>query len=112
MKKELRQEVYKKYNGSCAYCGNKIEYKDMQVDHVIPKRVKGCTDDIDNLMPTCRLCNHYKRGYTLYQFKYWLLAGLIDRIRKIYIVKVAEKYGMVEFHEWDEKFYYEKQEQI
>lgn len=109
MKKEIRLQVYNKYDGHCAYCGNKIEYKDMQVDHIIPQRVNGSTNDIENLMPSCRMCNHYKRGYTLYQFKEWLLAGIIERIKKIYIVKVAERYGMITFHEWDKKFYYEKE---
>ena len=35
--KETRHKVYAKYNGRCAYCGRWIEYKDMQVDHFIPK---------------------------------------------------------------------------
>ena len=108
MKKEIRLQVYNKYDGHCAYCGNKIEYKDMQVDHIIPQRVNG-SNDIENLMPSCRICNHYKRGYTLYQFKEWLLAGIIERIKKIYIVRVAEKYGIITFHEWNKKFYYEKE---
>ena len=106
MKKEIRQQVYNKHNGHCAYCGCELEYKDMQVEHIKPQRVGG-TDDIENLIPTCRLCNHYKRGNDLDSFRNWLLGGLIDRIRKIYIVRVAEKYGMVTFHEWDKKFYYE-----
>ena len=38
MKKEERKIVYDKYNGHCAYCGKKIDYKEMQVDHLIPKR--------------------------------------------------------------------------
>ena len=36
MKKSKRLEVFQKCNGHCAYCGEKIEYKDMQVDHVKP----------------------------------------------------------------------------
>lgn len=35
--KKIREIVYKKYNGHCAYCGCKIEYKDMQIDHIVPK---------------------------------------------------------------------------
>lgn len=27
--KKLRQEIYDKYNGHCAYCGCEIELKDM-----------------------------------------------------------------------------------
>lgn len=38
--KKTRIKVYDKffrnYIGRCAYCGCEIEYKDMQVDHVIP----------------------------------------------------------------------------
>lgn len=34
--KDERMAVYKKTNGHCAYCGCELEYKDMQVDHVIP----------------------------------------------------------------------------
>jgi hypothetical protein len=107
MNKKIRQQIYDKYNGHCAYCGNPIQYKDMQIDHVIPQRQANSTDDINNLLPTCRTCNHYKRGYTLYQFKEWLLGGLIERIKKIYIVKVAERYGMITFNQWNKKFYYE-----
>lgn len=37
MNKKQRLEIYDKYNGHCGYCGRSIEYKDMQVDHMIPK---------------------------------------------------------------------------
>lgn len=36
--KAIRQAVYAKFGGKCAYCGREIAYKDMQVDHFIPKR--------------------------------------------------------------------------
>lgn len=36
--KKIRQQVYDKCGGHCAYCGKEIAYKDMQVDHVVPKR--------------------------------------------------------------------------
>lgn len=38
MTKEERLKVYNKYGGRCAYCGREIEYKDMQVDHIVPKQ--------------------------------------------------------------------------
>ncbi len=41
MKKEDRLKIYRKYDGHCAYCGKSIEYKDMQVDHLVPKN-RGC----------------------------------------------------------------------
>lgn len=61
MKEKQRQYVYEKYGGHCAYCGEHIEYKDMQVDHINPKR-NGGVDSVENYNPSCRLCNHYKRA--------------------------------------------------
>ena len=59
-----RQAVYEKLGGHCAYCGKKIEIKNMQIDHLQPKS-RGGTDDFENLLPSCRSCNHYKRADTL-----------------------------------------------
>jgi hypothetical protein len=102
-----RKAVYNKYNGRCAYCGCKIDFKDMQVDHVVSKR-NGGKDDITNLNPACRLCNHYKNADPLESFRNWALGGVIQRLMKIYIFRVALKYGMVEIKDWDKKFYFEK----
>lgn len=103
-----RDAVYKKYNGKCSYCGDNIELKNMQVDHIVPIR-DGGTDEYDNLNPTCRMCNHYKRGDNLESFRQWKLGKLINRLNKIYIFRMAVKYGMVEIKYWDRKFYYEKE---
>lgn len=60
--KKTRVAVYKKFDGHCAYCGRHIAYNDMQVDHFKPQRAwnpeDSGTDDIENLMPSCRMCNH------------------------------------------------------
>ncbi len=108
MTKQIREQVYQKYNGRCAYCGHEIAIKDMQVDHIIPKRLGG-SDSIENYNPSCRTCNHYKRATRLEAWREYFLGELSSRISKIYIVKVAERYGMVTFNEWDKKFYFEKE---
>jgi len=121
MKKEIRQKVYEKFGGRCAYCGFKIEYKDMQVDHLYPQRLSNLWDyteeerakceelknDFNNLMPSCRNCNHYKRADLLESFRRSMLT-LTDRIRQIYIVKVAIKFGLLELKNFDGKFFFEK----
>lgn len=70
--KKTRIAVYKKYDGHCAYCGRHIAYNDMQVDHFKPQKAwnpeDSGTDDIENLMPSCRMCNHYKRAHDLVNF--------------------------------------------
>ena len=110
--KTERIEIYNKYGGRCAYCGRKIELKDMQVDHIIPKRLRNSKDWVDSMKnwnPSCRRCNHYKRASSVEYFRL-MLKTLHDRVRDIYICKVAEDYGIIEVKEWDGKFYYEKGE--
>ena len=60
--KSIRMTVYQKCDGHCAYCGCDLEYKDMQVDHVVPLNgwSEHGTDTVDNMLPACRSCNHYK----------------------------------------------------
>ncbi len=101
-----RQSVLEKYNNHCAYCGCEITLKTMQVDHKLSKHLGG-TDDFNNLMPSCSLCNHYKRSHRLQYFKH-LLIDMRRKLQKVYIFRVAEKYGMIEWKEWDNKFYFEK----
>ena len=114
--KKQRQEVYEKYNGHCAYCGKPLEIKNMQVDHIIPQRQgyyideqEKNTDSFDNLNPSCRQCNHYKRAKSLERFRELLLT-LHERIAKNYICKVAEDYGVIQIKPWDGKFYFETRE--
>ena len=120
--KVRREKVWDKYNHHCAYCGNDLEYKDMQVDHFIPQRLAWWfkTDvyiskynlprdinHINNLMPSCRRCNHYKRSELPENFRE-TMKTIHDRIAQIYICKVAKDYNIIEFHPWDGLFYFEK----
>lgn len=109
IRKETRQKVYEKYNGRCAYCGRKIEYKDMQVDHFVAKRGwnEQGTDDISNLMPSCRMCNHYKRANTLETFRIYI-QEIPRKLRNNYIYKVGVAYGNVIENEKPIEFYFEK----
>ena len=94
--KAIRQAVYDKYNGRCAYCGREIAYKDMQVDHFVAKRGwnESGSDDISNLMPSCRMCNHYKRANSLETFRYYI-QEIPRKLRENYIYKVGVVYGNV-----------------
>lgn len=49
--KKQRLEVYNKFGGRCAYCGHKIEYKDMQIDHIKPVLHNWSEEDKANLLP-------------------------------------------------------------
>lgn len=104
--KAERRQVYEKYDGHCAYCGKKIKYNDMQVDHKIPLRLGGA-DDMSNYMPACRSCNHYKRGNSLEGFRK-LVEDIPKKLeRDSYIYRVGLDYGLVEPHKTNVVFYFE-----
>lgn len=100
--KKTRLEVYAKYGGHCAYCGKEIEYKDMQLDHLIPRqreRFKKYTEEeiecFENYMPSCRRCNHYKRAHSLETFRKMIEEIPSKLFRDNYIYKVGQDYGIV-----------------
>jgi DNA-directed RNA polymerase subunit RPC12/RpoP len=79
-----RKLIYNKFDGHCAYCGKKILYKEMQVDHIVPihrgssdKEVKAYkegidirgTDENENLNPSCRACNIRKSNMSIEDFR-------------------------------------------
>lgn len=105
MNSAIRKRVLDKYNKKCAYCGKDISFEEMKIDHFVPKS-KGGDDDLDNLMPACEICNHYKDSHNINKFKY-LMLNITKKIKKLYIVKVAMRYGIIEFKEFSE-FYYER----
>ncbi len=120
MNKKLRELVYQKYNGRCAYTGSPLK-GDWQVDHVVPKRLGG-TDDIDNLMPAQRIVNHYKRALSLDQFRNIWLGGLHKRLKKLpkqprversvrrkaYLLEVADLFDITPDKPFKGVFYFEE----
>ena len=113
MNKKQREKVWLKYNKHCAYCGKKLDYKDMQIDHLKPLAYAPFPNDkysyvhsFENLMPSCRRCNHYKRANSLEQFRL-LINTLHERIISQYISKVAIDYGIIEIKPFSGKFYFE-----
>ena len=107
--KEKRILVWNKYNHHCAYCGREIAYKDMQVDHFIPQSLicDSETDDLSNLMPSCRSCNHYKRDHSLETFRRYIVE-IPKKLKQNYIYKIGLIYGNVIENEKPIKFYFEE----
>jgi 5-methylcytosine-specific restriction endonuclease McrA len=122
-----RQEVYNKCGGHCAYCGEEITIKEMQVDHIIPvsffsdhirsnKRVpkflshlKGIdVNHIDNLFPSCRVCNKWKSAFDLEFFR----SELSEQVRRLNDYssnyRIAKRYGLINEVNIPIVFYFEK----
>jgi HNH endonuclease. len=65
-----RNAVHQKYGGHCAYCGEEITVREMQVDHIHPQFLSHWEKDFDinrfeNLNPACRKCNHFKHSFPI-----------------------------------------------
>lgn len=104
--KKVREVVYKKYDGHCAYCGQKISLSEMRVDHFVPL-YNGGEDSISNYMPACKQCNYYKDTFTLEKFR-----GNVELIPhklhdQMFIFRLAEKYGILSAERKPIKFYFE-----
>lgn len=123
MKKELRERIYNKYNGRCAYCGTPIPITEMQVDHLQPNWhnlsdeeskqrgiVKG-TDNESNLMPSCRMCNYYKGANPLEEFRRRIATTLIPNVTEKFNVRLAQRYGLINIGRWDGNFYFERKQE-
>lgn len=124
MKKALREQVYKKFNGRCAYCGCELPKKGFHVDHIIPQDryseqhqcliVDGrkFTDyglhDLQNLNPACRRCNLWKRVSSLEEFRSEIEAQK-ERLKNYSAgFRLAQDFGVVISTNDPVKFYYEK----
>lgn len=66
------------------------------------------SDDIDNLNPSCRMCNYYKRMNDLETFRNNLSDMLMRNVRRPFDYRLALKYGLVKENVQKVKFYYEK----
>lgn len=106
---KIRKQVYEKYGGHCAYCGCELEYKDMQVDHVASVYWNNGGNEIDNLMPACRMCNFYKSTFTLDKFRE-RLQSLTERLDRDFTYRLAKKYGIITERKEPVVFYFERLE--
>lgn len=107
LSKSERMQVYEKCKGHCAYCGCKLEYKDMQVDHIESLK-RGGADELSNMLPACRSCNHYKHTLDVEEFRRYL-GGISHRLMRDNIpFQVAVKFGLVRHMGDNVTFYFER----
>ena len=107
--RKIREEVYQKYNGHCAYCGCPISIKEMQVDHLESVYAHNGENEMDNYMPSCRQCNLYKSTFDLETFRKRLKEVMFENLRSTFQYCMALKYGFIEEKENQKiKFYFEK----
>ena len=87
-----RAQVYAKYDGCCAYCGRRITFRELDIDHFVPKS-KGGGNELQNLFPSCQRCNRMKADLTIEEFRKEIAsrANLLQD-------HVAVAYGLAKLH--------------
>lgn len=103
--KKIRQQVYDKCGGHCAYCGREIAYKDMQVDHIHPQ-YRGGKDDMENLNPSCRMCNFRKGTLSIEHFRKEI-EYQAEGVCKTFQGRMSLAYGLIERVNKPIVFYFE-----
>lgn len=120
LNKDVRQIVYDKCGGHCAYCGCEITLKQMQVDHIQPHwhtlteqqaNKSGITKgshDFENLNPSCARCNNWKSTYNLEQFRKVVETSLFRLNRDTPNFRLARDFGLIKETPINVVFYFEK----
>jgi len=60
-KKTLKSYIYERDNRKCRFCGQKLLFKQVSLDHYLPRSKSG-PDDVFNLVLSCRKCNKFKKS--------------------------------------------------
>ena len=120
MKKKLREQVYNKHGGKCAYCGKSLLQSQMQVDHIKPlfrswsdnelvyRGLERGKNDADNLNPSCVRCNRWKATYTLEEFRIEIKAQLARVTRDSAGFRLALDYNQIKATDKPVLFYFER----
>ncbi len=58
-------------SGKCYYCGKKVVYKNITMDHIIPL-ARGGRSTRDNLVPACKECNTKKKNMLSVEWEEYL----------------------------------------
>ena len=63
-----KQELMRRQNNTCAYCGNRKTARTLEIDHIVPV-VRGGPNDKSNLQVICAPCNQRKGIQTDEEFR-------------------------------------------
>ena len=65
---DLRRALWEAQNRRCGYCGTKIGFCEVTVDHIIPLS-RGGPDCMDNMICSCKPYNELKGNRTVEEFR-------------------------------------------
>ena len=64
---KVRHRILNRDNFTCQYCGAKLKWGELHIDHIIP-RSKGGKNEDSNYLAACQRCNSSKCDRSLEEF--------------------------------------------
>jgi 5-methylcytosine-specific restriction endonuclease McrA len=111
--KLLRGKVFNKTDRKCWYCGNPIDIKTFEVDHIQPiYRGQECDPElllIDNLAPSCKPCNRFKTVFTVDEFREELELQVERGLKNSVNFRNANRFGLIKVINNPVVFYFERE---
>lgn len=111
---KIRDLIYNKYAGKCAYCGYEIERNKFHIDHIKPKRrhLKEFygTDELENYNPSCKSCNSSKGAFDLEDWRREISLKELRLFNNESNYRICLRFDLVKKTDNNVKFYFEKVE--
>ncbi len=67
--------------GHCHYCGKKVAYSEITMDHLVPL-ARGGRSTKDNLVPCCKDCNNLKKSMLPLEWEEYLASTAKENEQK------------------------------
>lgn len=121
IKKEVRIEVFNKFNQKCAYCGCLISFEKFHIDHIKPIfrgykdgeiGIQKGTNTIENLNPSCASCNSSKSTFSIEKWRKELELKASRIRRDSSTFRILERFNLVAQVNEKVFFYFEKNERL
>jgi len=111
--KIVREIVYNKYGGRCAYCGCRLNNTSFVIDHIKAlrrgerdKNKKG-SNAIENFNPSCFSCNSSKGVFTIEQWRSELAQKKKRLNRDSSSYRIILRFKLIQENDVPIKFYFE-----
>lgn len=111
---KIRDSIFQKFNGHCAYCGCKISRNKFHIDHIKPLKrhanpgeIKG-PNTLENYNPSCISCNSSKNSYSLEIWRKELSLKIMRLNRDSSQYCLMKRFGLIYESDKPVIFYFEK----
>ncbi len=110
---DARRALWEDQNRRCGYCGRKIGFSEVTVDHIIPLS-RGGPDCGENMICSCRPCNEFKRNRTIEEFRAAVQSSSFNLMQREPEYRAVLRFGLIrEYRRKRVKFYFEtKQDRV